>query len=290
MVVAVRLIKSSVGFSSILICLLFATILLLFTGCANKLGKKGKAYNAATLMKIVESQPGKLPVTSVYRLQVGDVVDVKFFTNPELNENVIIRPDGKVSLQLIGEVDVIGSSPAEFETQLIDKYSKILHEPKVTVIVRKFTTQKIYIGGEVRVPGMIPLEVRLTAFQAILQAGGFIPGSESDNVFVLRYNGKKGVKLINLNLNSQSIEEWLIGTLCESDQAEHNCTETTAPEHFAMSDLYLEPFDIVIVPQKPIARVAQFFDEYINKIIPIYRNMGLYFDYSLRREIEVKSK
>ena len=273
--------------------LLAAILVFLLTGCANKPEKKGELYDATTLMNMVGPQPGELPVASVYRLQLGDVMDVKFFGNPELNENIIIRPDGKVSLQLIGEVDAIGSTPFEFEARLVDAYSKILHEPKVTVIIRKFTTQKIYVGGEVRVPGMVPLEGRLTAFQAILHAGGFVPGSEEGNVVVLRYNGNQGVELINLNLNSQSIDWWRNPPLaehCESDQADSDCTERVAPERFAMSDLYLEPLDIVIVPQKRIAQVAEFFDEYISKIVPIYSNMGFSFTYDLRREIQVKNK
>ena len=73
-----------------------------------------------------------------YRIQVGDQLDIKFFYNAELNEQVTVRPDGRISLQLVREITTAGLTPAELTDLLTNKYAKELKKPEVTVIVRSF--------------------------------------------------------------------------------------------------------------------------------------------------------
>ena len=107
-----------------------------------------------------------------FKIQVGDELDIKFFYNAGLNEQVIVRPDGRISLQLVHEIIAAGLTPAELTNVLVEKYSGELQRPVITVIVRAFGAQKIYVDREVMKPGVVPILGILTALQAISQAEG----------------------------------------------------------------------------------------------------------------------
>ena len=80
-----------------------------------------------------------------FKIQVGDELDIKFFYNAGLNEQVIVRPDGRISLQLVQEIVAAGLTPAELTNVLVEKYSGELQRPVITVIVRAFGAQIIYV-------------------------------------------------------------------------------------------------------------------------------------------------
>jgi polysaccharide biosynthesis/export protein len=198
-----------------------------------------------------------VPAQVRYLLQPGDAIDVKFFYNPELNESVVVRPDGAISLQLLGDVTAAGLAPADLGEHLKQRYDPVLRRPEVVVIVRKYGAQRIYVSGEVVNPGPIPLEGRsLSALEAVMMVGGFRPSAERRSVIVLRNDGGPNPTFIKLDLQAHL------------EQRSHE-------------DLPLRPFDIVYVPQTNIGEVAQFFDLYINRIVPLYRNLGFMFTYEL---------
>lgn len=107
-----------------------------------------------------------------YRIQVGDQLDIKFFYNPTLNEQVVVRPDGRFTLQLIQEVAAAGRTPAALTQELTERYAADLRQPEVTVIVRSFGGQRLFVDGEVSRPGMFPIVGVTTVLEAIAQAGG----------------------------------------------------------------------------------------------------------------------
>jgi len=227
-----------------------------------------------------------------YFMQVGDVMDIKFFYNPELNENVVIRPDGKMSLQLIGDVQAAGRTPEQLRKTLEHDYANVLRQPEVAVIVRKFTQPRIYVGGEVRAPGALKFNGHLTVLQSIVEAGGFKPEAELQNVVVLRNTGKGRPQYIQLNLHDYLGHEAASRAAWDACMKQgHGAEACRKDSPFAGNepqDIALQPLDVVYVPQKRIARVAEFFDLYINKILPIYRNMGLSFTYAINPEVRVK--
>ena len=199
------------------------------------------------------------PEQGEYELRIGDVLDVKFFDSPSLNENVIVRPDGRISLQLIGDVDALGHTPESLRQHLVERYMGILRSPQIAVIVRQFTRGKVYVGGEVTKPGEISLAGTLTALQAVLMSGGFTHGAEERSVVILRNREGEPTRFMTVNLREQL-------------------------DRVRYTDVTLEPSDIVYVPQTHIAQVAEFFDQYINRIIPIYRNLGFSFTYDITAE------
>jgi protein involved in polysaccharide export with SLBB domain len=202
------------------------------------------------------------PVRAVddYKLQRGDVLDVKFFYAPELNEtNLTIRPDGKVNLQLIGEVEVAGLTTVDTASTLRQRYTGILSNPDIAVIVRKFTTLKAYVAGEVNKPGLIGYDNPTTVLQALIQAEWLKRTAEPRNVVILRDSGN-GVPSVHFVDVRQLVEQ---------------------PELAAQA--VLQPYDIVYVPKSTIANVQEFIDDYIDKIAltPISRLAGFSFAYQL---------
>ena len=176
-------------------------------------------------------------------LTPGDVVDIKFFYVPELNDSQTVRPDGKLSFQLIGEIDAAGRSPEQLRQKLLELYTPQLKKPDVSVIVRSFQGRRIYIGGEVNAPGTLPMPGPMSALEAIMQAGGFNPRSAAiKRVLVIRHkDGHRYGALLDFRdaMKGRQFEEF-----------------------------NLEPLDIVFVPRKNIVKVNTWIDQHINKLIP----------------------
>ena len=179
-----------------------------------------------------------------YRIQPGDLLDIKFFYSPELNEQIPVRPDGRISLQLAQEVRAGGRTPAELTALLKETYSRELKKPDVAVIVRSFSSQRVYVDGEVAKPGLIPLTGPTTVLQAISQAGGSLYTGNATDVMVIR-RGPENQPLATM-VNMKKVRN---GT----DLAQ---------------DIYLKPFDIVYVPKTAIADVNLWIEQYLNRMVP----------------------
>ena len=218
---------------------LFVLALLGLISCANMNSSRSIDLTASKAVKSLTRE-----TNSEYTLQTGDVIDIKFFYNPKLNELVTIRPDGKISLQLVDEVLAVGLTPAELDRILTEKYTKVIRQPEVAVIVKEFVGQQVYVGGEVKVPGVIPISGKLTALQAIFQAGGFRETAHPASVVIISMNME--MKPVARKINIKKI------------------ISGKAPE----KDNFLRPFDIVYVPKTFIAKADRFVDQYIRKMIP----------------------
>ena len=182
---------------------------------------------------------------SEYRIQAGDELDIKFFYNPTLNERVIVRPDGRISLQLIPEILVSDMTPAALTRQLTEQYSAQLKQPDVTVIVRSFGSQRVFVDGEVGAPGMIPILGTMTALQAIAQAGGVKESGRITEVLIIRRGAINAPMVFTINLK--------------------DARDGSDPRQ----DIALAPFDIIFVPRSRVANVNLWMDQYIRKNIPI---------------------
>src|SRR3972149_9914669 len=106
-----------------------------------------------------------------YRVQVNDVLEFLFFKNTELNQTRNVGPDGAVSLQLIGSVQVVGRTVEDITGEVTKRYAKELVQPQVTVAVKEYSGLKVYVGGEVNQPGIQVYRGGLTALQAVSAAG-----------------------------------------------------------------------------------------------------------------------
>src|ERR1700712_4849955 len=122
-----------------------------------------------------------------YRIQVGDVLDVRLLLNPELNEEVTVRPDGHISTTAAEDALAYGRTPGELAATLRGMYRHELQNPRVSVEVRSVAPTRIYVGGEVNTPGeFITVGPTLTLSQAIARAGGTKLSSDDGSVFIIR--------------------------------------------------------------------------------------------------------
>lgn len=191
-----------------------------------------------------------------YQIQPGDILDIKFFYNPELNETVTVRPDGRVALQLVKELDVTGRTPLQLTDLLVQRYSTQIKNPEITVLVRSFNSLKVYVDGEVNRAGMVALAEPMTALQAISQAGGAKLDSARMGEVVLIRKGDNNEKItMTLDLDK---------AVSGSDPKQ---------------DVLLKPYDIVYVPRTSITNVDLWVDQYIRKILPFSTNFGVYKTY-----------
>ncbi|MCA9467452.1 MAG: polysaccharide biosynthesis/export family protein [Nitrospira sp.] len=184
-----------------------------------------------------------------YVIQPGDKLDIKFFYNPEMSDFMTVRPDGRISLQLVGEIVAAGRTPMALKAILTEKYEEELKSPEITVIVRSFGS-RIYIDGEVKKPGEQELIGPLTVLQAISRAEGLTEKAWQEALVIRRIQGQEPL-VIAVDLN-----------------------DVLTGKDFTQ-DIGLVPFDVVYVPRSPVADVNLWVDQYIRKNIPI--NFGAFF-------------
>jgi len=128
-----------------------------------------------------------------FRLGPEDVIDVVVWRNPDLTrEDVVIRPDGKVSLPLIGDVKADGLTAEELAKRITERYKEFKENPAVSVSVKAVNSYNIYVLGEVVHPGKYPLKAYATVLQAISMAGGFSQFASENSIQVVRRVRKEG--------------------------------------------------------------------------------------------------
>src|SRR5258706_1230959 len=121
-----------------------------------------------------------------YRIQAGDDLAISFYRNAEFDTEVVVRPDGKISLRVVGEPEVRGLTPAELSAELEREYSDELLQPGVSVVVKNSPSRVVYVQGQVDHAAAVPLQPEMTALGAIAQAGGFSDGANPDRVVLIR--------------------------------------------------------------------------------------------------------
>lgn len=130
-----------------------------------------------------------------YLIGAQDVLDVSVWKEPELSRQVPVRPDGKISLPLLNDVQAAGLTPTQLATQITTNLNKFMTSPQVTVIVLEINSQRIYLLGEVARAGAYVLLPGMTVLQALSNAGGFTPFSNLKSIYVLRQENGKQQKL-----------------------------------------------------------------------------------------------
>jgi len=115
-----------------------------------------------------------------------DILTIFFWREKELSGEVTVRPDGNITLPLMGEVRAAGSTPAALGEEIQKLAARFLMDPVVTVIVRQVNSRKVYITGEVQAPGTYPLAGPLTAIQLIALAGGVLEFAKTDEITIIR--------------------------------------------------------------------------------------------------------
>ncbi len=200
----------------------------------------------------VQPAPGPVLALAPYRIQLGDTLEIKFARTPELNEQAIVRPDGKISMIYLQDVDAAGLQPTELRDRLVEAYRAELRDPELSVFVRTLAAQRYYVGGEVQQPGEFNATGKITALQALFNAGGIKPSAELESVVLIR-RGEQG----NANVHILNIKSAL------------NAANPAA-------DVELAPYDIIYVPPDGITQIDRWIDAHVRQLIP-YSASATYF-------------
>jgi polysaccharide biosynthesis/export protein len=203
------------------------------------------------------TQSAQAQSTPPYQLQAGDVIEIRLFYNPELNEQVQIRPDGRVSLQLIGEVELASKTVSGAIAELREKYAKEVRTPEVTIQIKTYATQKVYVVGEVLRPGVITLPGPMTILDAVSEAGG------------VKLNGNTRLAIL-LRKGPDGLPQ------------ERKLTLFNHGQPSADAGMLLCPFDVVMVPETKISRIDRWVDQSIKQVVPFLMSAG--FNYLISRQ------
>jgi len=220
------------------VCFCFLASLCLAVGAEPETSKQEKAL----------TPPPPVQPASPYRFEVDDEISIKVFQQPELDTVVRVSPDGTISVVLLSETRVVGLTADELKAKLVSAFGKYIRDPQVSVSVRNFANRKIFVGGEVERPGLMPLVGGMNALGAVLMAGGFKSTARTDSVVLIRNAGNNQPIASRLNLK--------------------DVLQKGKP------DIALQSFDVVYVPMSKIAKVDRFVDQYIRQAIPANLNAG----------------
>ena len=135
------------------------------------------------------------PVDPSYTIGSEDVINIAVWKEPDFSSTVPVRPDGKVSVALIGDVQVAGKTPTQLAEDLTVLLKKYIAEPRVTVMVTTMNSRRAFMLGEVNRPGPILMTPEMTVLQAIAAAGGPTVYANSKKIYVLRTENGKQSKL-----------------------------------------------------------------------------------------------
>jgi len=176
--------------------------------------------NAAETKQEENAPAAKLdsvPPDQDYVIGPQDLLSINVWHEPELSRSVPVRPDGKISLPLIGEFNVSGLTPRLLETRLAKELENYVRYPQVTVMIQEANSHKFYIIGEIERPGAYPLTTRMTVLNALATAGGFRDFAKVQHIYLLRpmpdgsrkrlhfdYKGVVGGKDLNQDIELQT--------------------------------------------------------------------------------------
>jgi polysaccharide export outer membrane protein len=121
------------------------------------------------------------------------------WNEPDLKQSLPVRPDGKITLPLIGSVQAAGTTPTQLEKRIESELEAYIHNPNVTVMVLTINSRKFNVLGRVAKPGSYSLSGHVTVLDAIAEAGGFIPFAKETHVYILRHNAAGGDTRISCN-------------------------------------------------------------------------------------------
>jgi polysaccharide biosynthesis/export protein len=158
----------------------------LLTGCtltASDVGPMTQVTpfeQAATLSQPAYSAP--------YVVATGDQITVRFYYNPQLDEDLTVRPDGNISLSLVGDMPANGKTPDQLSKEITDKYADYLTKPVAVVLIRVSALARAFVSGEIARPGVLSLNNGFdTVLQSIAASGGILETADLGHVILIRH-------------------------------------------------------------------------------------------------------
>jgi len=162
------------------------------------------AAQAAAAAKSTTGTATSAKPSADYTIGVGDVLNIVFWREQELSGEVVVRPDGKITVPLIKDVMALGLTPAQLQAELETAARRFIQEPNVTVSVRTINSRNVYITGNVVRPAAYPLNGPTTVLQFIAQAGGVLEFAKADEIVIMR---KENGKDISFKFNYNDVKK-----------------------------------------------------------------------------------
>jgi polysaccharide export outer membrane protein len=184
-----------------------------------------------------------------YRLMAGDKLHIKFPFHHPRDQELPVRPDGKISLDVTGEILAEGLTPLELAEIIKERSSRYLKKPEVVVIVSAIGDRRVYVGGEVNRPGFVVIQEGMTPLQAVMAVGGFKDTAQKTDVLYI-------ARASNGDYNASRVD---------LDDVVRNGTPEVAR---------LVGNDIVYVPATRIANAGIFVKQYIRDVLPVESKAG----------------
>jgi polysaccharide export outer membrane protein len=130
--------------------------------------------------------PAAASVPPGYVIGPEDVLSIVFWRDKDMSADVVVRPDGKISLPLLNDVEAAGRTPEELRAQLSKAAAKFLEEPNATVVVKEIHSRKVFVTGQVGKAGTYPLSGDMNVLQMIAHVGGLLEYADAKNIVILR--------------------------------------------------------------------------------------------------------
>lgn len=177
-----------------------------------------------------------------YVIQNGDVILVNVLKNKEFSDTVTIRPDGKITLPALGDLQAAGLTLEELSNEVTKRLSDRLKEPEVSVVLREEKPKLVYVLGEVQNERAYPLNISLTPLQAIVNAGGFTKIANKKRVLLLRDFQKGRYRMVILDMTKPGVKPGL-----------------------KLQNIKLRPNDILVVEKSGIGKFNEWVEQYLGK-------------------------
>ena len=190
---------------------------------ANSTKNDKKATDAKAAKDAVPSAVQSPATDPGYKIGPQDVLKVDVWREDQLTRTVPVRPDGKITLPLLNDVQAAGLTPMELAGSIREELKNYINNPQVTVSVSEINSRRVYVNGEVTRPGAFPLLPQMTVLQALSSSGGFTQFARVKSIYVLRSQNGHKVKLpfnYKSAINGKNAEQ----------------------------DLELQPGDVIVVP------------------------------------------
>ena len=136
---------------------------------------------------------GVVPPPPGYVIGTDDVLSVLFWRDKDLSTDVVVRPDGNITLPLLNDIPAAGLTPDQLRERLLEGARRYVEDPNVTVMVKQINSRKVFITGEVEKPGSYPLMAQTTVLQLIAMAGGLKEFADGKRIIVMRVEGGRQV-------------------------------------------------------------------------------------------------
>jgi protein involved in polysaccharide export with SLBB domain len=188
----------------------------------------------------------------IYRIEPGDTIRIQYTFHREMDQEEVVRPDGKIAAKLVGEIMVSGMTPEQLETLLVGRTADQLRNPEVVVGITRFGEKSVFVGGEVGKPGLVPYREGLSPLQAITAAGGFRTTARTDSVILVRTG--EGDAFVSRKLN-------LAATVTDGIK----------------EPISLAPHDVLYVPRTEIAEANLWVQQHITRMFPFMGVVRAFF-------------